>query len=83
MDDISYTDFERLAKSHEDLSAHVVALTAVGAAIPRRNISTTSRRRFDRPQFFRLRYLEPHGVILNVPLRHYRWSQPMPQSAQR
>jgi hypothetical protein len=32
MDDVSYAEFERLAKSHEELSAHVVALaTVVGA----------------------------------------------------
>src|SRR6266850_417307 len=29
MDDVTYADFERLAKSHEELSAHVIALTAV------------------------------------------------------
>ncbi len=33
MDDVTYADFERLAKSHEELSAHVVALTAVVAAM--------------------------------------------------
>jgi hypothetical protein len=29
MDDVDYADFARLAESHEELSAHVVALTAV------------------------------------------------------
>ena len=29
MDDVRFDDFERLAKSHEELSAHVIALTAV------------------------------------------------------
>jgi hypothetical protein len=33
MDDVTYADFERLAKSHEELSAHVVALTAVVGAM--------------------------------------------------
>ena len=36
MDDVTYADFERLAKSHEELSAHVVALTAVVAAMATR-----------------------------------------------
>jgi hypothetical protein len=29
MDDLNYADFERLAKSHDELSAHVIALTAI------------------------------------------------------
>jgi len=33
MDDVSHADFERLAKSHEELSAHVIALTAVGGGM--------------------------------------------------
>jgi hypothetical protein len=33
MDDVNYADFERLAKSHEELSAHVIALTAVVGAM--------------------------------------------------
>ena len=38
MDDINYADFERLAKSHEELSAHVIALTAVVGGM----VSTTA-----------------------------------------
>jgi len=33
VDDVNFADFERLAKSYEELGAHVVALTAVVGAM--------------------------------------------------
>ncbi len=43
MDDVRFEDFERLAKAHEELNAHVIALTAVVGAM-----ATTSRIDYER-----------------------------------
>lgn len=47
MVDVSYDDFERLAKSHEELSAQLVALRAVVGAM-----ATTSSIDFERLEEF-------------------------------
>jgi hypothetical protein len=57
VDDVKFEDFERLAKSHEELSAHVIALTAVVGAMV--TTSTVDFERLEECVHFAAKQLRP------------------------
>jgi hypothetical protein len=57
VDDVRFVDFERLAKSYEELSAHVIALTAVVGAMV--TTSTVDFERLEECVHFAAKQLRP------------------------
>jgi hypothetical protein len=57
VDDVKFEDFERLVKSHEELSAHVIALTAVVGAMV--TTSTVDFERLEECVHFAAKQLRP------------------------